>query len=110
MARSLTTKQKYWLNHIQAYEAAGGNISVYAAKHQLKVKQFYAARSAHLDRKSGIVPGAPKSFQKVERSRRATSPEGISITVKGETIRFSELPPPQWLALFINAVVTGGQK
>lgn len=42
--RSLTARQRYWLEHVQACEAAGRGMKAYAAEHGLKARAFYDAK------------------------------------------------------------------
>ena len=41
MSKPLTTKQQYWLDHINAAQQCGQSLSDYAAQHHLSLKRLY---------------------------------------------------------------------
>ena len=45
MARELTERQRYWLDHIQASERTGGTMKAYAQEHGLIVQELYQWKS-----------------------------------------------------------------
>ncbi len=42
LAKTMTTKQRYWLRQVIAADASGGTISEYASEQGLQLKALYA--------------------------------------------------------------------
>ena len=62
---SLTARQRYWLKHIRACDAAGQTSVDYAQAHGINVKSLYSARKA-LAEKGTVPPKPPTRFQEVQ--------------------------------------------
>lgn len=69
LKRELTTKQRFWLGHIEACANQGEAMSAYAATHGLSLKQFYNWKW-RLGQKGVLKAGEPQpatlTFQAVE--------------------------------------------
>lgn len=86
---SLTERQRYWLNHIRACEAAGVRIADYAADHDINVKTMYAGKKMLV--KKGILPRTHSNrFQRAQISSIAVNhdwriqlPNGVSVVFSG---------------------------
>lgn len=90
MIPTLTRRQRYWLEHIQACEASGKSMVEYAATQGFPVQTLYASkkRLAHKGALSGVQ--APR-FQRVQvletnsdNQWRIGLPNGISVAFVGE--------------------------
>jgi len=87
---TLTARQRYWLQHIQACEASGKGIAEYAAAQEFDAQAMYAGKSALV--KKGVLPSTrPTRFQRVRVMEAATSnqwriglPNGVSVAFVGE--------------------------
>jgi transposase-like protein len=55
-SRSLTAKQRYWLEHVRACESGGQVLASYAGSHDLGVGQLYSWRTRL--RKMGLLGGS----------------------------------------------------
>jgi len=51
---TLTERQRYWLDHVQACAASGKTIAEYAAAHGLAAQAMYAGKKRLV--KKGILP------------------------------------------------------
>jgi hypothetical protein len=60
MNKQLTTKQSFWLDHIQAAQRSGLSFANYAAKHKLNVKALY--NWALILRRKGAFEQSDKAF------------------------------------------------
>ncbi len=87
---SLTERQRYWLQHIQACEAEGKNLSEYAAAQGIAVQALYAGKSILV--KKGVLPAVRSArFQRVQvldahpdSQWRIGLPNGVSVAFVGE--------------------------
>ena len=90
MTPVLTDRQRYWLEHIQACEAAGKSIVEYAAAQDFTAQTMYAGKSTLV--KKGILPALrPTRFQRVQvleapisNQWRIGLPNGVSVAFAGE--------------------------
>lgn len=73
MNKELTTKQSFWLGHIQAAQRSGSSFANYAAKHKLNVKALY--NWALILRRKGALEQRQNDFVelKVDSLPRVTS-------------------------------------
>ena len=64
----LTNRQRYWLEHLQAWRAEGGSLTDYARAHDLRVKALYywRGRERKLLGEAMDEPPAQPSFSRVE--------------------------------------------
>ena len=84
----LTEKQRYWLKHISAARTAGTALSVYAKKHQLKLKALH--NWAWKFKKLGILaPAESKPFVKVVRHVKLPATSIVSSQTLALQIRFA---------------------
>ena len=109
MTKQLTTKQRYWLDHIRAAQRSGSSYSRYAASHDLNLKALYNWRMV-LCRK-GLLESASPSFVELKAEPNPTPPQFHSGVVpshcwakvrlpNGVTLELSALNEPLvgWLA------------
>ena len=90
MISTLTDRQHYWLEHVQACEASGKSIAEYAATQGIAVQAMYAGKSMLV--KKGALPSTqPTRFQRVQVMEAAVSsqwrialPNGVSVAFVGE--------------------------
>ena len=90
MISTLTDRQRYWLEHVQACEAAGKTIVEYAAAQEFCAQEMYAGKSALV--KKGVLPATqPTRFQRVQVMGATTSnqwriglPNGVSVAFTGD--------------------------
>ena len=62
---TLTSRQRYWLTHLQACTAAGKTISAYAKEQGLQAKTMYAGKKVLVNK--GVLPSTGSSpFQRVD--------------------------------------------
>ena len=89
---SLTERQKYWLKHIRACDAAGQTSIDYARANGINVKSLYSARKGLVE-KGTLPPRKAISFQKVQtpsdHSRldsqwRIQLPNGVMVAFGGD--------------------------
>ena len=89
MIPTLTNRQRYWLEHCQACEAAGKTIVEYAAAQEFCAQEMYAGKSALV--KKGVLPATqPTRFQRVQVMEATASsqwrvglPNGVSVAFAG---------------------------
>lgn len=64
----LTNRQRYWLEHLQAWRAEGGSLTDYARAHDLRVKALYYWRGRERELLGEAVdkPLDQPSFSRVE--------------------------------------------
>lgn len=92
--RALTTRQREWLSHLEAWRAQGGSLKAYALAHGLSQSALYAARRVLTQRgiwqgrhrESRAHPAAPKLVPIRVRAMapamfRVLLPNGIVIEV-----------------------------
>ncbi|MCH7697139.1 MAG: hypothetical protein IIB73_12820 [Proteobacteria bacterium] len=86
---TLTTRQRYWLKHVQACAASGKTIAEYALAQGLQAKTMYAGKKILV--KKGALPStrAPR-FQRVQvvapvvgSEWRILLPNGVSVAFVG---------------------------
>ena len=87
---TLTDRQRYWLEHVQACEAAGKTIVEYTAAQEFCAQDMYAGKSVLV--KKGVLPATqPVRFQRVQVMEASASnqwriglPNGVSVAFAGE--------------------------
>ena len=72
----LTDRQRYWLEHVQACEAAGKTIVEYAAAQEFCAQDMYAGKSVLV--KKGVMEAT------VSNQWRIGLPNGVSVAFAGE--------------------------
>ena len=90
MISTLTDRQRYWLEHVQACEAAGKTIVEYAAAQEFCAQDMYAGKSV-LVKKGVLAAARPTRFQRVQvmeatvgNQWRIGLPNGVSVAFAGE--------------------------
>ncbi|MBE9550194.1 MAG: transposase [Proteobacteria bacterium] len=89
---TLTTRQRYWLEHIRACEASGKSMTEYAATEGFPVQTLYASKNILI--KKGVLPGVqPARFQRAQvldahpdSQWRIGLPNGVSVGFVGEVL------------------------
>ena len=98
----LTTKQAFWLEHLQAADRSSQSLSTYAQTHELNVKQLYywskvlrqrglhghQAPSSALFKKAHVVPNG---------TCRILLPSGV-------TLELDSVPEPAWLGQLLGTL------
>ncbi len=87
---TLTERQRYWLEHVQACETSGKSIAEYAAEHGVHVRAMYSGKKMLVNK--GVLPVTqPTRFQRVQVMEAAASnqwridlPNGVSVAFAGE--------------------------
>ena len=86
---TLTTRQRYWLEHVHACAASGKTIAAYAMEQGLQAKTMYAGKKA-LVNKGVLAPKRPTRFQRAQviapvvgSEWRIQLPNGVSVTFVG---------------------------
>ena len=90
MISTLTDRQRYWLEHVQACEASGKSIAEYATEHGVHVRAMYSGKKMLVNK--GVLPATkPTRFQQVQVMEAAASnqwriglPNGVSVAFTGE--------------------------
>ena len=90
MIPALTDRQRYWLEHIQACEDSGKNMTDYAASQGIAIRAMYDHKKILV--KKGVLPGSRQSrFQRVQvmdathnSQWRIGLPNGVSVAFIGE--------------------------
>ena len=67
--KELTTRQRYWLDHVKAWKASGNTMSVYAEDQGFTVRSMYDGKKALV--RKGVLPRSIRRasrphFQRVE--------------------------------------------
>lgn len=86
---TLTERQRYWLDHIQACKESGKTVSEYAAEHDLDARAMYTGKKVLV--KKGVLPGTrPTRFQRARTAGagigsewRIQLPNGVSVAFTG---------------------------
>lgn len=90
---TLTTKQQFWFDHVQAAIASEGSMAAYAAKHKLSAKALYAWKTRLNNKKPKsdftalkLKPEAKPAQGRVAEptSCRVTLPTGARIEFMGD--------------------------
>jgi hypothetical protein len=90
MIPTVTERQRYWLEHVQACEASGKSMVEYAASQDIGVRDMYAGKKILVNK--GVLPATqPTRFQRVQVMEAAASnqwriglPNGVSVAFAGE--------------------------
>ena len=106
-ATSLTERQRYWLKHIHACDAAGQTSIDYAREHGINVKTLYSARKA-LAEKGTLPRPQPSRFQKAQlaSSRRPVDSQWHVQLPNGAVVVFSGKVDAATLSLVLNTTAT----
>jgi hypothetical protein len=92
VASTLTERQRYWLEQVQACEASGKTVAEYALGQGIDVKAMYAGKKTLV--KKGVLPRtrAPR-FQRAEVVGPVVGgewhiqfPNGLSVTFTGSAV------------------------
>lgn len=102
----LTTRQRYWLNHLQACEASGKGIAAYAREHGIKDKSLYASKKALISK--GLLPPAGVQFQRVQMANPVAASEWRIQLPNGVSVSFTGVVDGVALASVLNAAAVIG--
>lgn len=86
---TLTKRQRYWLEHVQACAGAGKTIAEYALSHGLEAQAMYAGKKILVNK--GVLPRTrPARFQRAQVVDAGAScewriqlPNGVSVSFAG---------------------------
>ena len=103
--KSLTDKQRYWLDHIKRCETLGQTMVAYASKQSLDLKQFYnwKMRLSRLE----ILPQPSRSVAFKQITLRPTPEFGAGCRIEwpnGARIEVGAGCDPVWLSLIFKAI------
>ena len=102
---SLTKKQKFWLDHVQACGMSSQSMRAYAEANGLNVSTFYAWKKAL--RRKGAIGGPPLAepplFHKAVVSNRRIGRARVQLP-SGVTLEFDGSADPLWVATLIRAL------
>ena len=105
-ASTLTTKQQFWLNHIQNAEKFDGSLNQYAIQHDLKRQDIYRWRNQL--RHQGVIPSLENDSKKTTSpfakvvSSPAMNNAGFNLRFGSLFISTANFPDPKWLAELIQ--------
>ena len=90
MIPALTDRQRYWLEHVQACEAAGKSIAAYSAEQGIAARAMYGGKKV-LVKKGVLATTRAARFQRVQvmeatvgNQWRIGLPNGVSVAFTGE--------------------------
>ena len=87
----LTKHQRYWLNHIQACEAAGKSTAAYAREHSLEVKAMYSGKTILVNK--GALPRTRSlQFQRIQAVDTANDSQWRVQLANGVSVSFTGTP------------------
>src|SRR5882757_6143318 len=107
MVKELTSRQRYWLEHIRAAMAGGGTVAEYAKQHGLSMAGLYNAKSVlsrlgALRQERGI---AADQFVAVRIEPSRVEPMRCELKhASGWTLIVTGLPSPAWLRALVDRV------
>lgn len=85
---TLTERQRYWLEQVQACEASGKTIAEYATEHGVNAQAMYAGKKILVEK--GVLPSRPGRFQRARVAAVTVGsewciqlPNGISVAFAG---------------------------
>jgi hypothetical protein len=104
---SLTERQRYWLEHVQACEASGKTIAEYAAEHSLVAQAMYAGKKI-LIRKGVLPPTRPSRFQRAHVAGPVVGSEWRIHLPNGVSVAFSGAVDAATLTTVLNTAATLG--
>jgi hypothetical protein len=89
----LTTRQRYWLDHLKVCESSGQKMNIYAEAQCLGARALYEAKK-RLVKQGVLSPARPTrpGFQRVQVTAapacvcRIRLPNGVSIEMSGERV------------------------
>lgn len=104
---TLTERQRYWLEHIQACTASGKTIAEYAAEHGLAAQAMYAGKKI-LIRKGILSSTRPARFQRAQVMASVAGSEWRIHLPNGVSVAFSGAVDAATLTTVLNTAATLG--
>lgn len=106
MEKGLTSRQRYWLEHIRAAMAGGGTVAEYAKQHGLSIAGLYNAKSV-LSRLGALRQerGEAATERFVTVRIKPSRGEPMRCELKhgsGWTLIVTELPSAAWLRALVE--------
>ena len=100
----LTSKQAFWLEHIQAADRSDQSLSSYAQTHELNVKQFYYW--SKVLRQRGLLGSvnAPSAAPLFHKARVVASGACRIILSGGLVLEWDTTPEPAWLGQLLGTL------
>ena len=102
---SLTEKQRFWLEHVEACDASGQSMRAYAQACDLNTTAFYNWKS--ILRRKGVLgesPAEPRLFQKANVTEGRTLGQCRLVLPAGLTLEFDSSAEPTWVAELVRAL------
>jgi hypothetical protein len=104
---TLTERQRYWLDHVQACVASGKTIAEYAAEHSLAAQAMYAGKKMLV--RKGVLPSTrPARFQRVQDIGAVVGSEWRIHLPNGVSVAFSGSVDAVTLTTVLNTAATLG--
>ena len=97
-----TTKQAFWLEHLQAADRSGQNLSTYAQAYGLNVKQLYYWRKVL--RQRGLHGNKTPSSNLFHKAHVVASGACRILLPGGVTLELDTTPEPAWLGQLLSAL------
>ena len=105
--RTLTTRQRYWLEHVQACAASGKTIAAYAMAQGLQAKTMYAGKKM-LVKKGVLPPTRPPRFQRAQVVAPGVGSEWQIYLPNGVSVAFVGAVDAGILTTVLNTAATLG--
>ena len=104
---SLTERQRYWLEQVQACEASGKTIAEYAVEQGFDARAMYAGKKV-LVRKGVLPPTRPMRFQRAQIAGPVVGSEWRIQLQNGVSVAFSGAVDAATLSTVLSTVATLG--
>ena len=102
---TLTDRDRYWLEHVQACEASGKRMTAYATEHGLGVRAMYDGKRALV--KKGVLPRTHQNrFQRVRVVEPVVGSEWCIQLPNGVSVAFAGSVDARTLATVLNTVAS----
>ena len=104
---TLTERQRYWLEQVQACEASGKTVADYTAEQGLSAQAMYAGKKTLVHK--GILPRTrPSRFQRVQMAGVPVGSEWCIQLPNGVSVAFSGAVDTGSLATVLNTAAALG--
>jgi len=106
--KTLTERQRYWLEHIKSWDESGLRMSEYARTQEFPVQALYEAKKALV--KKGVLPRArgsyPTHFERVQIIEPSVETKWRIALPNGSVVEFSGSPDEPTLSTVLKAIAT----
>lgn len=101
----MTSKERYWAEHLAAIAAEDITTKAYAEREQLSVTALYYWRS-RFKHEAGPTDTSSRQLVPIRLASSGRDDTGCTLTLgSGIELKLAELPQPQWLAALAAAAV-----